>query len=191
LGRARSSEAQHDPEGVVRGKGVIAGPWKRVDILEVGEVLAVLPVERRQDSREVDEEWVAARAGKEGMSAGRDWRRLHSEGHLGIADDRTPDGLALTSFRPGCHVDGRPLPAVLGTAEDHAEGDVGLSVSVVVDVDPVHGVRVEGIRYSERIRVENQHCSRRTRRRLEGKEIREIEAWILGRRSEPQACEMV
>jgi hypothetical protein len=44
---------------------------------------------------------------------------------------------------------------------------------------------VKGIRYPERICVEDQHCSRRIRRRPKGKEIREVEAWIVGWWSEP------
>jgi hypothetical protein len=83
------------------------------------------------------------------------------------------------------------LAAVLGLAEHHAEGDVGLRVPVVVDVDAVHGVGVKGVPYAERVGVEDEHRPRRIPGRREGKEISEVEAWVVGWRPEPQPCEMV
>jgi hypothetical protein len=160
-------------------------------VLEVGEVLAVPPVERRENSAEVDKERIAASAREERIGAGCDDIRLASERHLGIRDDRRPDGLALTSLRPGRLVHGRSLPAILGLAEHDAEADVGLGVAVVVDVDPIHGARVEGISHRERVRVEDQDRFRRIGRRLEGEQIGEVEARIIRRRSEPQACEVI
>ena len=85
-----------------RGKEVVAGPRKRIHVLEVGEVLAIAPVERFEDADEVNEEGLAARAGEEGVGTGLDDVRFRSEGQLGVADDRRPDGLGLTSLRPGC-----------------------------------------------------------------------------------------
>src|SRR4030095_3408564 len=62
-------QLQHDAEDVVGGKGVVAGPRKRIHVLEVGEILAVAPVERLQDADEVNEEGLAARTGEEGSGA--------------------------------------------------------------------------------------------------------------------------
>ena len=194
VGLAPSSacrQLQHDPEGVVGGKGVVPGPRKRIHFLELGEVPAPLPGECCQHSGEVDEERVAARAGEEGIGPGRDDIWLRSEGHLRVAHDRLPNDLGLASLLPGCHVDRCSLPAVLGLAEHHAEGDVGVGVPVVVDVDAVDGVGVKRRRYPERVGVEDQHCPRRVGGRLEGKEVGEVEARILGWRSEPQAGEVV
>ena len=167
------------------------GPGKRIDLLELGEIPALLPVESRQHSGEVDEERVAAGAGEKGIGPGRDDIRLRAEGHLCIAHDRLPNGLGLASLLPSCHVDRRSLPAVLGLAEHHAEGDVGVGVSIVVDVDAVDGVGMKRWRYAECVGVEDQHCPRRVRRRLKGEEVGEVEARIFGGRSEPQTGEVV
>jgi hypothetical protein len=160
-------------------------------VLEVGEVFAPLPVERRQHSGEVHEERVAAPSGEEGIGPGQDDFWLRSEGHLGVAHDRLPNDLSLTSLLSGCHVDSRSLPAVLGLAEHHADCDVGDSVPVVVDVDAVDGVGVKRWRYPECVDVEDQHCPRRVRGRLEGKEVGDVQARIFGWRSEPQPGEVI
>jgi hypothetical protein len=160
-------------------------------VLEVGEVLAVLPIESLENSNEVDKERIAASAGEECVGAGCDDVRLASERNLGIRDDRRPDGLALTSLRPGRLVHGRSLPPILGLTEHDAEADIGFGVTVVVDVDPVHGARVEGVSYRECVGVQDQDRSRAIGRRLEGKKIGEVEARIVRRRSEPQACEVI
>jgi hypothetical protein len=88
-------------------------------------------------------------------------------------------------------VDDRPLPTVLGLAEHHAEGDVGVGVPVVVDVDAVDGIGMKRRRDPERVGVENQHGARRVGRRLEGEEIGEVEARIFGGWSEPKAGEVI
>src|SRR5262245_9275773 len=92
-------QLQHDAEDVVGGKGVVAGPRKWIHVFEVGEVLAVAPVERLEDAAEVKEEGLAARAGEEPIGVGLDDVRLRSEGHFGVAYDRRPDGLGLASLR--------------------------------------------------------------------------------------------
>src|SRR5262245_34580531 len=95
-------QLQHDAEDVVGGKEVVAGPRKRIHVLEVGEVLAVAPVERLQHADEINEEGLAPRAGEERIGAGLDDVRLRSEGHFGVAYDRRADSLGLASLRPGC-----------------------------------------------------------------------------------------
>ena len=188
LRRQLKGHAEH----VIVRKQVFAGPAARVrSALEAGEVFAALVVEHVQDAREVDEESVAAQSEEAGVGARRVDVRLGTERHLDVFEDRLPGGLSRTGLRAGCQVDGGTLPAVLRLGEHQDEGEVGLEVAVVVDVDPVHGVGVERRRLGERVTVEDQHGPRRVRRCLEGVEIGEVESSVPFGRTEVQAGEVV
>ncbi len=168
------------------------GPAARVRrAFEAGEVLAVLVVEHVQDAREVDEERVAAQSEEAGVGARRVDVRLGTEGHLDVFKDRLAGGLSLTGLRAGGQVDGGPLAAACRLGEHQDEGDIGLGVTVVIDIDPVHGLGVELSFLGKRVTVEDDHGPRGVRRRLEGIEIGEVESGIPFGRAEFQAGEVV
>ena len=179
-------------EHVIVGKKVFAGPAARVrSSLEAGEVLAALVVEHVHDAHEVDEESVAAQSEEAGVGARGVDVRLGTERHLDVFEDRLAGGLSLTGLGAGCQVNGGPLPAAFRLGEHQDEGDIGLGVTVVVDIDPVHGLGVELRFLGEGVTVEDDHGPRGVRRCLEGVEIGEVESSVTFGRAEFQAGEVV
>ena len=146
-------------------------------------------VEQVLDAVEVEEERVAACAGEECEASRRDDVRGGAEGNLDTFEDARPH--RLVGFRVRVvrqvHVDG--LAAVLWFGVDEAERDVITQVAVVVDVDPIDGVRVQ--RVSGRVGVEDQDGAVGIGGRLKRVEVAEVQALIAQRRAEAQAGEVV
>jgi hypothetical protein len=107
--------------------------------MRCGQIPAATGVEQVLDAVVVEEERVAASAGEERVRARSRDVGLGAERHLDV---------------------GRLLP-VLRRAEHVAEREVGERIAVVVDVEPVDGVRVQ--RVGRRVGIEDEHGPRRVR----------------------------
>ena len=92
-------------------------------------------------------------------------------------------------FLAFCHEDADRLLAVLWLREHVAERDVRQAVAVVVDVEAVDGIGMEGV--GSRVCIENDHSPRRISGRLECVEVAEVESLIPERRAETESGEMV
>jgi hypothetical protein len=155
-----------------------------------GEVAAAFGVKEVLDALVVEEERVAAGPGAERDLAGRDDVRLGAERDLGVGDDLRARDLVRPGLGAPGQVHAHGLPAVGDRAERVDERDVGQVIAVVVDVQPVDGIRVESADLG--IRVEDEHGpAGRVRGRLEGVQIAEVQALVPEGRAQAEAGEVV
>src|SRR6266566_8227333 len=113
--------------------------------MRLGEIPLAPDVEQILDAVEIEKESVAATAGEECVVARLDEVGLGAECDFCIGDYLLPDSFGRARLRAFGQKHVESLLAVLRVRKHVAKRDVRQRITVVIDVEPIDGVRMERV----------------------------------------------